>query len=113
MALRSRTPPNAGAAALPERGDQRFAAGMQGGREAAEEARGHTDQEREKQQARIDGRLQRVRRRVAGQERDQSPHGERGQSNAERSACEREQHAVGEKLASDRARAKRPARGAC
>ena len=101
MAFRSRTPPNAGAASLPERGDQRPAAGLQGRRKAAQDTRGHTHQEREKQQARVDGRLQGVRRGVARQECDQSPHGKRGQRRPERSTRKREQDAIGKKLPAD------------
>jgi hypothetical protein len=59
------------------------------------------DQEREKQQPRIDGGLEGVRRRVARQECNEPPHGERGQHHPERSTRQREKDAVGKKLASD------------
>ena len=101
MAFRSRTPPNA----VPPRSRSEEisepTAGLPGRRKAAQDTRRHTHQKREEQQARVDARVQSVRRRVARQERDQSPHGKRGQRDSEQSPGKREQDAVGKKLPAD------------
>ncbi len=88
-------------AALSERGYQRFASGMQRRGEAAEDARGHTHEESEKQQAQIDGRSQSVSYGIAGQEGDKSPHGERGECDPEQSPGKCKEEAIGEKLSAD------------
>ena len=63
---------------------------MQGRRKAGEYTRGHTDEEREEQQARIDGRLQSVRGGITRQKCNERSHGKRGEHNPEQSTHKRD-----------------------
>ena len=98
ITFRSRTPPNAVPPRSRSDDTKRTPPCLPGRSQAAQNARRHTCDKREKQETRVDARVQSGGGRSLGKERDKSSHGKRSRCDPEQSPGKRDQQAVGKKL---------------